>query len=152
MKTGFSYETPIGTLWILQKDDAITNIALRKPENFKEEETPLTKQAAEQLNEYFRGERKDFELPLGVHGTDFQKKAWSALLEIPYGETRSYKQQAEMLGNPKASRAVGMGNNRNPLMIVIPCHRVVGANGSLTGYAGGLDVKRFLLDLEKKFK
>lgn len=152
MKTGFSYDTPIGTIWILEKDNAITNVALKKPANFKEEETALIKKAAEQLNEYFKGERKDFELPLNTSGTDFQKKAWSALLEIPYGETRSYKQQAEMLGNPKACRAVGMGNNRNPIMVIIPCHRVLGANGSLTGYAGGLDVKRFLLDLEKKFK
>lgn len=152
MKKGYSYDTPIGTIWILEKDNAITNVSLKRPENFKEEETALTRDAALQLNEYFTGKRKDFELPLNASGTDFQKKAWEALTKIPYGETRTYKQQAEMLGNHKACRAVGMGNNRNPIMVIVPCHRVVGTNGSLTGYAGGLDVKRFLLDLEKKNK
>lgn len=148
MKRGFSYETPLGAIWIVESEGAITNISYKKPGEFKEEETTLTCEAARQLAEYFAGKRKEFELPLNPEGTDFQRKAWDALLKIPYGKTRSYKQQAELVGNPKASRAVGMSNNRNPIMIVIPCHRVVGANGSLTGYAGGLDVKRFLLDLE----
>jgi len=151
MKVGFSYETPLGAIWILESEGAITNISFSKPQDFEMGETSLTSEAARQLTEYFNGKRKQFELPLKPNGTEFQKKAWGALLEIPYGETRSYKQQAELVGNSKASRAVGMSNNRNPIMIVIPCHRVVGANGDLTGYAGGLDVKRFLLDLEKSF-
>lgn len=152
MKTGFSYETPLGAIWIVESGGEITNISYKKPCEFKEEETTLTREAARQLTEYFAGKRKEFELPLNPEGTDFQKKAWDALLKIPYGKTRSYKQQAESVGNPKASRAVGMSNNRNPIMIVIPCHRVVGTNGSLVGYAGGLDVKRFLLDLESLSK
>ncbi|MCC8169988.1 MAG: methylated-DNA--[protein]-cysteine S-methyltransferase, partial [Oscillospiraceae bacterium] len=86
------------------------------------------------------------------HGTDFQRRVWSELLKIPYGETRSYGQIAASIGNPKASRAVGSANNKNPIAIVIPCHRVIGANGSLTGYAGGLDIKSFLLETEKNFK
>lgn len=148
MKKGFSYNTPLGIIWIAESGGSITNISFTKPDSFLEEETDLTREAASQLGEYFDCTRKEFELPLNPAGTEFQKKAWNALLQIPYGETRSYKQQAELVGNAKASRAVGMSNNRNPIMIVIPCHRVVGANGSLTGYAGGLDVKRFLLDLE----
>lgn len=155
MRTGYSYNTPLGAIWIIETNGAITNISLQKPDNFVEKQTPVLKKADIQLQEYFKGERKTFDLPLNPSGTEFQKKAWNALLQIPYGETRTYKQQAESIDNPKASRAIGMGNNRNPIMIVIPCHRVVGANGNLTGYAeraGGLEVKRFLLDLEKAFK
>ena len=95
------------------------------------------------------GKRKEFDLPLLLKGTPFQKQVWEALLNIPFGETRSYKQIAEAIGNPKAVRAVGMANNKNPLLIVVPCHRVIGANGKLVGYAVGLDKKEFLLKLEK---
>lgn len=112
--------------------------------------TPLLKMAAEQLREYFEGERKDFNLPLSPVGTKFQLKVWKALQTIPYGETRSYRQVAEIIGNPKACRAVGMANNRNPIAIIIPCHRVIGADGNLVGYGGGLDLKQQLLDLEKQ--
>ena len=112
-------------------------------------ETPLIKRAISQLSEYFDGERTSFDLPISPSGTGFQKKVWDALLTIPYGETRSYKDIAVQIGNPKAVRAVGMANNRNPIAIVIPCHRVIGHNGSLTGYGGGLDVKAYLLELEK---
>lgn len=100
--------------------------------------------------EYLDGDRKEFDLPLGVEGTPFQKAAWDALLTIPYGETRSYKQMAELVGNPKACRAIGLANNRNPISIVIPCHRVIGANGKLVGYGGGLHIKEQLLAIEKQ--
>ena len=109
-------------------------------------------EAARQLEEYFTGARREFELPLEMEGTEFQKRAWRNLLTIPYGETRSYGDQAKLIGNPNASRAVGMANGRNPIPIVVPCHRVIGANGSLTGFGGGLDRKRWLLAHEGYFQ
>ncbi len=102
----------------------------------------------DQLNEYFAGNRREFSLPLDLRGTEFQLACWHALLEIPYGETRSYRDIAEAIGHPHAYRAVGMSNNRNPVAIVVPCHRVIASSGSLCGYGGGLDIKRKLLDLE----
>lgn len=108
----------------------------------------LTDEAARQLDEYFVGERRQFDLPLAPRGTDFQRRVWDGLLQIPFGETRSYRDQAEALGNLKAIRAVARANGANPVAIVIPCHRVIGADGSLTGYAGGLDMKARLLTLE----
>lgn len=102
-----------------------------------------------QLQEYFRGKRTAFDLPISLKGTPFQLAVWNSLLEIPYGEVRTYGQIAARLGNPKASRAVGQAANRNPLWIVVPCHRVIGRNSSLTGYAGGLDMKHALLELEQ---
>jgi methylated-DNA-[protein]-cysteine S-methyltransferase len=113
------------------------------------EETALIKKAGEQLREYFAGKRKGFDLPLKLEGTDFQKAVWQALIDIPYGETLTYKDVAEKIGRPKAARAVGSGCNRNKIAVVIPCHRVVGSSGKLTGYAGGLSKKDFLLELEK---
>lgn len=110
--------------------------------------TPIIENAAKQLDEYFRGKRKKFDLPLSVHGTDFQKSVWNALQKIPYGKTCSYKDIAVAVGNSKASRAVGMANNRNKIIIIIPCHRVIGTDGSPVGYGGGLDVKKMLLLLE----
>jgi len=101
-----------------------------------------------ELNEYFAGERRDFSLPLDLRGTDFQLKCWHALLAIPYGETRSYRDIAQAIGHPHAYRAVGMSNNRNPVAIVVPCHRVIASSGSLCGYGGGLDLKRKLLEME----
>ena len=106
--------------------------------------------AVEQLEQYFRGERTEFDLELDLVGTTFQRRVWSALLTIPYGETRSYGQIAAQLGAPNASRAVGLANGHNPVGIVVPCHRVIGANGSLTGYGGGLERKRALLDMERQ--
>ncbi len=103
----------------------------------------------QQLRDYFRGERRTFDLPLDLHGTDFQVAAWTALADIPYGQTRTYAEQASAIGRPSATRAVGAANGRNPISIVLPCHRVVGADGTLTGFAGGLEVKRRLLDLER---
>ena len=111
-------------------------------------ETPLLRQAKQQLNEYFGGLLVRFSLPLSLRGTKFQLSVWSALQNIPYGATQSYKQVAAATGSPQASRAVGMANHRNPVMIVIPCHRVIGANGSLGGYSGGLALKEKLLALE----
>jgi len=118
-------------------------------EDIGKEETPLIKTAAAQLWEYFKGKRKKFDLPLLLRGTDFQVAVWKALQKIPFGETRSYKEVAEAAGNSKACRAAGMANNRNPIVIIVPCHRVIGADGSLTGYGGGLDLKQYLLDLEQ---
>ena len=105
--------------------------------------------SSRQLEEYFAGKRKQFDLPLSLRGTEFQRQVWAALRDIPYGVTRSYGQIAQAVGRPKAVRAVGMANHRNPISIIVPCHRVVGADGSLTGYGGGLENKKFLLALER---
>jgi methylated-DNA-[protein]-cysteine S-methyltransferase len=112
-------------------------------------ETPLIKKAAAQIEEYLAGKRKKFILPLVMHGTEFQRAVWRALQDIPYGETRSYKEIAAAIGRPKAVRAVGMANHRNPISIIVPCHRVIGHDGSLVGYGGGLPLKRRLLELEQ---
>ena len=120
----------------------------RLPEAFLVRRREANSQVLEQLQEYFRGERREFTLPLRLMGTEFQRQVWCQLCQIPYGETRSYGELAVMAGNPKASRAVGMANNRNPVAIVVPCHRVIGKDGSLTGYGGGLDLKEKLLQLE----
>ena len=114
------------------------------------DESPLLLDAERQLQEYFRGKRKTFELPLSPTGTAFQKAVWSALMEIPYGETRSYAEIAARIGNPRACRAVGMANHRNPLPVFIPCHRVIASDGNLAGYAGGLSIKVALLALESR--
>jgi len=147
----FTYSTLFGNITILSDGTSITGI---KPEQYlasagEKRSTSLTDLAAAQLEEYFQGKRKEFDFPLDPKGTDFQRSVWKALQEIPYGETQTYSFVARAIGNPKACRAVGMANNKNPIWIVIPCHRVVGANGSLTGYGGGLDMKQRLLDLEK---
>ena len=110
---------------------------------------PVLVETERQLAEYFAGERRAFDVPLSFAGTDFQKRVWAALLAILFGETRSYGEIADQLGNPGASRAVGAANGRNPISIIAPCHRVVGSNGKLTGFAGGLEAKAYLLDLER---
>lgn len=115
----------------------------------EQQPTELLLKAEQELLEYFAGKRKEFDLPLHLEGTPFQLKVWNALLTIPYGETRSYKEIAESIGNEKACRAVGMANNRNSVMILVPCHRVIGADGGLVGYGGGLPLKEKLLELEK---
>lgn len=152
----YTYETPVGELTICCRNEAVNAICFGRvipaEKDMKEVRTELTDKVYTQLAEYFEGKRKEFDLPLNPEGTEFQKKVWNALLAIPYGETKSYKEIAEAVGDEKASRAVGMANNKNPIPIIIPCHRVVGADGTLTGYAGGLDVKKKLLDLEKKFR
>lgn len=151
MKSVFFYEYPTGPVGIAEEDGKITRVFFGKkfPAGFEKAETPLIKKAAAQLAEYFDGRRKHFDLSLELRGTDFQRAAWSALQKIPFGKTISYGELAASIGKPKAARAVGMANNRNPIVIIVPCHRVIGRNGSLTGYGGGLPVKEFLLNLEK---
>jgi methylated-DNA-[protein]-cysteine S-methyltransferase len=148
------YESTLGRLGICEEDGKILQIwfdereGKDRPSEGEVRETPVIAEAKRQLEEYFQGSRRQFELPLAPEGTEFQKKVWEALQDIPYGETRSYKQVAEAVGNGKACRAVGMANNRNPIPIVIPCHRVVGSDQSLVGYGGGLDLKMSLLAME----
>ena len=145
----YSYETKLGSVTIVEEDGALLAITTHRTYEGIKQETPLINEAYRQLSEYLLGERKRFDLPLNPQGTVFQQQVWKALCDIPYGETRSYKQIAEAIGNPKAVRAVGMANNRNPLLIVVPCHRVIGTNGKLVGYAAGIEKKEFLLKLEK---
>ncbi|NLP44683.1 MAG: methylated-DNA--[protein]-cysteine S-methyltransferase [Peptococcaceae bacterium] len=155
MSSFYRYDTEIGQISIVESHGEISHILFDKdtpPEGAVEQETPLIKEAAKQLREYFAGHRHVFDLPLAPKGTNFQRATWQALTTIPYGETRSYKQIAEQIGSPKACRAVGLANNRNPIAIVIPCHRVIGANGKLVGYGGGLPIKKFLLELEERYK
>jgi methylated-DNA-[protein]-cysteine S-methyltransferase len=159
MKSYWFYDSPIGRIIIAEADGCIANLYFvlqnRKSKRveqivheFEEKESPLIRLAVKQLKEYFGGKRRDFELPLSFAGTEFQQRVWAALLTIPYGETRSYGEIAKQIGNPKAARAVGMANNRNPISIICPCHRVVGKGGSLVGYASGLGNKEYLLNLE----
>ena len=138
---------PAGLAAVLWESDAPNRVRLPALVDAPEDSVLLS--AERQLGEYFRGERRLFDLPLAPRGTDFQQRVWQALREIPYGETRSYGQIAERIGQPTAVRAVGAANGRNPLSIIAPCHRVIGANGDLTGFAGGIETKRFLLALEK---
>ena len=147
----YFYETIIGYLTISADEQGITDVSFgkRNPVHAVCEETPVIKQAVSELQEYFEGRRREFTVPLHPQGTDFQLRVWQVLRTIPYGKTWSYKQVATAAGNPNASRAVGMANNRNPIAIIIPCHRVIGANGRLVGYAGGLDVKEKLLEIEQ---
>ena len=145
----------LGTFRLEEENDAICGLTLcpdgvpeLEPLPRKVCETPLLQEAEEQLNEYFAGVRREFDLPLAAKGTPFQQAVWAQLRKIPYGEVRTYGQLAAALGKPKASCAVGSACHRNPLCIVVPCHRVIGADGSLTGYAGGIEKKRALLKLE----
>lgn len=153
MENVFYYNTKIGKIGIEENGEAITKVFIINKDVHQEvldqNETDLLKESIKQLEEYFDGKRKTFDLPIAPQGTEFQKKVWNALKEIPFGETRSYGEIAKVIGNEKAARAVGMANNKNPIMIIIPCHRVIGANGKLVGYAGGIDVKERLLNLEK---
>lgn len=143
-------QSPVGAVTVFSDGEAITEI--RFGDFGGDEPDAVITQAIKQLGEYFEGKRKSFELPLKPCGTPFQKSVWSALRDIPYGETRNYGDIAKSVGNEKACRAVGMANNKNPIAIVIPCHRVIGADGSLTGYAAGLDIKKYLLDMENNNK
>jgi len=153
------YQSPIGLIRIGGTGGFLTGayFVKQRPESehfqtdSKSNSTTLLKDACRQLDEYFEGRRQEFDLALKPHGTDFQRSAWESLLRIPFGETRSYLQQAEYIHNPKAIRAIGQANSRNPISIIIPCHRVIGKNGSLTGYAGGLDRKTQLLAMENRF-
>ena len=150
MENIFFYETPVGRICIGEENGCITHVTWSKiPQEYVLAETELVLNCKKQLDEYFAGKRETFDLPLAPKGTEFQQKVWNALKEIPYGETRTYGEIAAAIGNPKAARAVGMANNKNPIGILIPCHRVVGANGKLVGYAGGMEKKEFLLELER---
>ena len=147
-------DSPIGTLTLSGTEQALTGLYFSSGSKAKgpdpawqSADAPFAR-AREQLQEYFAGDRKTFELNLAPRGTDFQLSVLNALLEIPYGETRSYRDIAEQIGNVKAVRAVGAANGNNPIALIIPCHRVIGSNGSLTGFGGGLDTKRFLLEHE----
>ena len=140
-------ESPVGPLRIDEEDAFIIGVN-RADTPLKAPDTPLLQECVRQLRAYFDGSLTGFDLPLNPQGTPFRKKVWAALQEIPYGETRSYGQLAEMVGQPRAVRAVGGANHHNPIAILIPCHRVIGADGSLTGYGGGMDKKEFLLRLE----
>ena len=143
-------ESPIGPLTLWEENGHLIELrfgASDAAEPFLQV-TPLLQEAQRQLRAYFTGKLQRFDLPLAPKGTAFQQSCWQALLEIPYGQTRSYADQAAAIGNPKATRAVGMANHRNPLPILVPCHRVVGKGGKLTGYAGGIHIKAYLLNLE----
>lgn len=151
MKNLFYYETILGTIGIAEEDGYLTDLffgGTDAPKDAQENESELIKETIKQLNEYLSGKRKEFNVPLAPQGTEFQKKDWQALQEIPYGLTASYLDIAEKIGCPKGARAVGLANNRNPISIIIPCHRVIGKNGKLVGYGGGLDIKIKLLELE----
>jgi len=143
------YNFEFGILKISYTEKAVVEIKTVEKANGKDEHSQLSDTVYEQICEYMAGRRKSFDFPYELKGTEFQKRVWEELCNIPYGETRTYKQIAEAVGNPKSSRAVGAANGKNPIWIVIPCHRVIGADGSLTGYAGGLELKKALLELEK---
>ena len=146
----FCYDTEIGTIKISEKEGKIIGLVFSdsKKENEIERETDSIIKTYMQLKEYLSGKRKSFDIEIEMMGTEFQKKVWKELLNIPYGETRSYKDIATAIRNKKACRAVGNANNKNPIAIIVPCHRVVGSNGSMTGYAGGIDIKEKLLKIE----
>jgi len=148
--------SPVGELTLVARDGKLSAILWENERANRvrlgplqaSNDSPVLLETERQLNEYFAGTRNRFELELDFAGTDFQKKVWAALLTIPFGETRSYSQIALQIGSPKAVRAVGAANGRNPISIVAPCHRVIGASGALTGFAGGLEAKQYLLALE----
>lgn len=149
-------DSPIGPLWLAASDAGLQAIEfehqrhpVKRGAEWIQAPHPLLTEAARQLDEYFAGARREFSLPLAAEGTEFQRAVWRALAEIPFGATCSYAQIATRLGRPTATRAVGAANGRNPLPIVVPCHRVIGANGALTGFGGGLPVKVWLLDHER---
>jgi methylated-DNA-[protein]-cysteine S-methyltransferase len=151
-------DSPIGVLTLVSSDVGLTHVLFegREPADVglpadlpEVDDDPALEAAASQLTEYFAGERREFDVPIDLRGTDFQNDAWRALATVPYGETRSYGEQADAIGRPGAFRAVGAANGRNPIPVILPCHRIVGSDGSLTGFAGGLDTKRRLLDLEQ---
>ena len=157
MKLAFmEMASPVGTLKLVAHETALVAVLwenenpnrVRLAELIEQVNHPILLETQKQLNEYFAGKRQQFDLPLDFEGTEFQQKVWQALLTIPFGQTRSYRDIAEQVGNVKAVRAVGAANGKNPISIIAPCHRVVGANGKLVGFAGGLDNKDILLKLE----
>jgi methylated-DNA-[protein]-cysteine S-methyltransferase len=148
--------TPVGRLLLVANADALVKIVFldatpseQKDDTDNAETHPVLVQAVNELNAYFAGQRLEFDVAVNLTGTPFQQQVWQALQQIPYGDIASYGDIARLVGNPKAARAVGMANNRNPVPIIVPCHRVIGKNGDLTGYAGGVEIKQQLLHLEK---
>ena len=151
-------DSPIGRLRLVATDEGLSHLLFDQQvgedmdsdgDPAQADDHPVLVAATAQLEEYFAGERREFDIPLDLTGTEFQRAAWSALAGVPFGETRSYRQQAEAIGRPKAVRAIGAANGRNPVPIVLPCHRIVGSDGSLTGYGGGLPIKEYLLNHEQ---
>lgn len=170
MRYGCYMDSPVGKLQLVEKDGSLTHVLFcsrREPKPpggnghevlakvagktvyFTEECTPLLKKVKKELEEYFAGKRRTFTIPMDPEGTPFQRKAWEGLRTIPYGQTRTYKQMAEYAQCPLGYRAIGMANNKNPISIIVPCHRVIGSDGKLVGFGGGLDKKELLLELEK---
>lgn len=155
-----SFKTPIGKLYVVANNRNLLSVIFASnwpsyKKNFKDiqgGDNKIIRATIKQLDEYFQGNRSKFKLPIKLNGSDFQKRVWSSLSRIPYGETRSYKEQAKLVKAPKAVRAIGRADGENPICIILPCHRVIGSDGSLTGYAGGLRAKRLLLSLESKIK
>jgi methylated-DNA-[protein]-cysteine S-methyltransferase len=143
-----TYISPLGPIRLRADDDALLELTFGEAEHERSGDSPVLAATCAQLDEYFAGTRTRFDLPLRLEGTPWERRVWSELLQIGYGETASYGEIARELGHPTASRAVGAANGRNPIAIIVPCHRVIGSDGSLTGYAGGLACKRALLDLE----
>ncbi|MFK0310551.1 methylated-DNA--[protein]-cysteine S-methyltransferase [Pseudomonas sp. NPDC090233] len=149
-------QSPVGILTLVARGECLAAVLweeerenrVRLGDLHRDDQHPILREAARQLGEYFAGQRQRFELALDFAGTEFQRQVWAALLTIPFGETRSYSDIARQIGNPSAVRAVGAANGRNPISIIAPCHRVIGASGSLTGFAGGLPAKQYLLALE----
>lgn len=142
---------PFGRFGVEEKEGAVTHLYLNPAGAVlpaEERETPLLAEAMRQLAEYFAGERREFELPLAPEGTPFMRRVWAELVKVPYGATATYGEIVERIGNPGGSRAVGLANNRNPIAIIIPCHRIIGSSGKLVGYAGGVELKERLLALE----
>ena len=150
MKT-YRYNAPFGIISFQTNENRLISIQFTDP-LYSDEEDPLSQEIRQQLDEYFIGTRKIFIIPLYLEVTPFKESVYDALQTIPYGETRTYKEIATMIDNPKACRAVGNANNKNPIPIIIPCHRVVGTNGDLVGYVGGIEIKRYLLELERNSK
>ncbi|WP_315121731.1 methylated-DNA--[protein]-cysteine S-methyltransferase [uncultured Clostridium sp.] len=146
------YHSPIGILEIICSEEALLSVMVIDKEKPTSETNLILENTIIQLDEYFNGNRKEFDLKVSLEGTNFQKQVWNELLKIPYGKTLSYKELAIKIGNEKAVRAVGNANGRNIIWIIVPCHRVIGTNGNLTGYAGGLGIKQWLLVHEKSFE
>ena len=142
------FQSPLGPLTLSGTEEAVTALSFGALPGAGDGACPLLEEAARELDAYFQGRRRTFAVPLAPAGTPFQQRVWAELREIPFGATASYGEIAARIGNPRACRAVGMANHRNPIAILIPCHRGVGRSGSLVGYAGGLDIKRALLELE----
>lgn len=156
MKNLFYYKSKMGKIGIVDNGESIIEIFfyndLKDLDKYNLNQTELIKKAIKEIDGYFKGIIKEFTIPISLEGTEFQRKVWNALRTIPYGETRSYKDIAEVIGNPKSCRAVGGANNKNPIPIIVPCHRVIGNDRKLVGYAGGLQIKEYLLELESGLK